>query len=123
MKPILALLLAIALIAPVAVQAQEDMRVVDNDAFTASQRPPAVFIHEAHNAAAAIDECSECHHVYESGKKVEGDSSEDMRCSDCHAEKADGGMPGLMDAFHRNCKGCHEERGKGPVMCGECHQR
>ncbi len=123
MKSIPALLLAIVLVAGTICLAQEEMQVVDNDAFIAPRRPPSVFAHEAHNETAAIDECSECHHVYENGQRVEGESSEDLRCSDCHAETADGATPGLMDAFHRNCKGCHAQEGKGPLMCGQCHQK
>jgi hypothetical protein len=123
MKAIFALLLAIALVWGTAAPAQEGMQVVENDVFTAPRRPPAIFRHDAHNAAAAIEACNACHHVYENGQRVEDESSEDLRCSDCHAEAADGAIPGLMDAFHRNCKGCHAQQGQGPLMCGECHQR
>jgi hypothetical protein len=104
--------------------AQEDMRVVPNDAFMSPQRPPAVFVHDEHNEVAGIDECNRCHHVYEDGQLVEDESSEGYRCSDCHAETDAGdGMPALMDAFHGSCKQCHLEAGKGPIMCGECHRR
>ena len=125
MKRIITVLLAVtmAVVLITAAQAQDDMRAVANDAFSAPQRPPARFNHDAHNEAAAIDECRQCHHVYQDGQLVQDESSEDQRCSDCHAEKADGRQPALMDAFHANCKGCHEQNGQGPVMCGECHQR
>jgi hypothetical protein len=102
---------------------QEEMKAVSPDAFTAPQRPAAVFPHEAHNEKAGIENCNQCHHVYEDGKLVEDESSEDRRCSDCHGLEGAGRQPGLMKAFHLNCKGCHREQKKGPVMCGECHVR
>ncbi len=102
---------------------QDDMTVVANDGFINPQRPEALFVHEDHNAAAEVDDCSVCHHVYEDGVKLEGESSEDMRCADCHGLERDGDTPSLMQAFHLNCKGCHEERKAGPIMCGECHVR
>jgi hypothetical protein len=104
-------------------RSQEDMKVVSSDAFTRSQRPAAVFPHDAHNEKASIENCNQCHHVYEEGKLVEDESSEDRRCSDCHGLEDAGRQPGLMKAFHLNCKGCHQEQKKGPVMCGECHVR
>jgi hypothetical protein len=100
---------------------QEDMTSVDNSDFSNPQRAPAVFRHDPHNEAAGIEQCNECHHVYEDGKKLEDESSEGERCSDCHTIEAQGNQPGLMKAFHMNCKGCHEKENKGPVMCGECH--
>ena len=125
MKRIITVLLtvAMAVVMITAAQAQDDMRAVANDAFSAPQRPPSRFDHDAHNEAAAIEECGQCHHVYQDGQLVPDESSEDQRCSDCHAERADGRQPALTDAFHTNCKGCHEQRNQGPVMCGECHRR
>jgi predicted CXXCH cytochrome family protein len=102
---------------------QEDMEVVDDIGFLKRQRPPAVFRHDAHNETAQIEECNECHHVYENGKKVEDESSEDRSCSDCHEEHDSGNQPGLRKAFHMNCKGCHLAKKQGPVMCGKCHVR
>ena len=102
---------------------QEDMEVVDDVGFSKKQRPPAVFRHDEHNEKAEIEDCNECHHVYEDGKKLEDESSEDQSCSECHDEKGSGNMPGLRKAFHTNCKGCHLEKNKGPVMCGTCHVR
>lgn len=100
---------------------QEDMVTVDNGVFSNPQRTPAKFKHDDHNETARIESCSECHHVYEDGKKLEDESSEDKSCSECHTLIDDGKKPGLMKAFHINCKGCHATAKKGPVMCGECH--
>ncbi len=102
---------------------QEDMEVVDDVGFSTRQRPPAVFRHDEHNEKAEIEDCNECHHVYEDGEKLEDESSEDQSCSDCHEEKDSGNIPGLRKAFHTNCKGCHLEQKKGPIMCGTCHVR
>jgi hypothetical protein len=102
---------------------QEDMEVVDNEGFTKKQRPPAVFRHDEHNEMAEIDECSECHHIYENGKKLEDESSEDQSCSECHDEEGSGDQLSLRKAFHTNCKGCHLQNKKGPIMCGQCHVR
>lgn len=102
---------------------QEDMQVIDDGGFANRQRPPAVFQHDKHNELAQIEDCNECHHVYEDGKKLEDESSEDLSCSDCHEKKGTGRQPGLRRAFHVNCKGCHLENNKGPIMCGQCHVR
>lgn len=102
---------------------QEDMEVVMDEGFPQRQRPPAVFKHDDHNEAAEIEECNECHHLYENGKKLEDESSDDQLCSDCHSENSSNNQPGLKKAFHLNCKGCHREKKKGPVMCGKCHVR
>ncbi len=101
---------------------QDEMTQVDNDIFLDPQRPPTVFNHEDHNEMAEIEDCAQCHHLYEDGKLVEDESSEDMRCAECHEEKKVGKTPSLMQAFHLNCKGCHHRENSGPVMCGECHR-
>lgn len=111
----------ISLLAIVTVYSQEEMTHVDNDVYQSPQRVPAVFNHEQHNEIAGIEECSECHHVYEEGKKLEDESSEDQRCSECHDFKTSDNTPGLTKAYHSNCKGCHQQQNKGPIMCGECH--
>jgi len=116
-----ALLLSALLL--VAAYSQEDMTAVDNSVFPKPERSPAIFEHDDHNDAAGIEDCQECHHVYEDGVLLEDESSEDELCSDCHDLEPSGQMPGLMKAFHLNCKGCHLEKKEGPVMCGECHRK
>ena len=104
------------------VHSQEDMTYVDNSAFEKPHRTAAVFIHDEHNETAGIEDCAECHHVYdEQGNKLEDESSEDQSCADCHEPDDDGSKPGLRKAYHLNCKGCHLDKQKGPVTCGECH--
>ena len=108
---------------PAAALAQEDMIVIDNSVFENPQRPPASFKHDEHNELALIEECNECHHVYEDGQRLEDESSEDQRCADCHELQDVGAKPGLVKAFHTNCKSCHRKQKKGPLMCGQCHIR
>jgi hypothetical protein len=102
---------------------QEDMEVVDCGSFSKKQRPPVVFRHDEHNEKSEIEDCSECHHIYENGEKLEDESSEDQSCADCHDEQSAGKKLGLRKAFHTNCKGCHLAKNQGPVMCGKCHVR
>jgi hypothetical protein len=106
-----------------AAYSQEEMETVDSSAFLNPERVASVFKHDVHNEAAEIDECNECHHVYEDGVKLEGESSEDMTCSECHEVEVSEEQPALMQAFHANCKGCHLSEKKGPIMCGECHRK
>jgi hypothetical protein len=100
---------------------QEDITGLADKAFGDRQRPAAVFVHEEHNEKAEIEECNVCHHLYQDGKKVEDESSEDMECSECH--KVEGGSPTrpLMKGYHDLCKSCHRANKAGPVTCGECH--
>jgi hypothetical protein len=107
----------------VAAHSQEEMISVDNSVFPNPERVASVFKHEAHNEAAEIDECNECHHVYQDGVKLEDESSEDRLCSDCHDIEMSGNQPSLMQAFHTKCKACHLSEKKGPIMCGECHRK
>lgn len=118
---LVAILVSVCFLVPA--NSQEDMEVIDNSVFEDPQRVPSVFQHDTHNESAEIEECNECHHLYEDGKKVDDESSEDQRCGDCHGTRDDGAMPSLLKAFHRNCKGCHLEKNTGPIMCGECHIR
>ncbi len=107
----------------VSAYSQEDMTSVDSSVFPKAERTSSVFLHDEHNEKAGIEECNQCHHVYEDGKLMQDESSEDQRCSDCHELKSVGSAPALMKAYHMNCKGCHLKQKKGPVMCGECHQK
>jgi hypothetical protein len=100
---------------------QEEMQVVDNSVFNRPVRSPALFEHDVHNETAEIDDCAQCHHLYEDGKLIEDESSEDQMCSECHSEKSDGSNPSLRRAYHLNCKGCHLKKGAGPIMCAQCH--
>lgn len=99
----------------------QDDTVFKLEAFGTLERPISAFDHDTHNEKAQVEDCSICHHVYENGKKLEGESSEDQACSDCHTLKAQGNQPGLRMAYHQQCKNCHIEKKKGPVACGECH--
>ncbi len=107
----------------VSAYSQDEMEFVDNRVFENPERVSSVFPHDGHNETAEIEECNDCHHIYEDGKLVEDESSEDQMCSECHEIKASGNMPALMKAYHTNCKGCHLEKKKGPIMCGECHKK
>ena len=92
---------------------QEEMRVVDNAVFDRPARVPAVFEHDIHNETADLDDCTVCHHLYEDGKLVEDESSEDQACAECHAINGSGSNPSLRRAYHLNCKGCHLKTGAG----------
>jgi hypothetical protein len=100
---------------------QDNMMHVDSSVFSNPQRDAAVFRHDEHNDIAEIDACNECHHIYEDGKKLEDESSEDEQCMDCHKAKSSGNTPSLRKAYHANCKGCHLAKEKGPIRCGNCH--
>jgi hypothetical protein len=103
---------------------QEDMEFVSNEVFDNPQRSSAIFYHDEHNELAELDDCAECHHLYdESGEKLEDESSEDQACAECHGDEDEGTKPGLMKAYHRNCKGCHMAEKKGPILCAQCHVR
>ena len=100
-----------------------DHPTIDNTIFENPQRTQALFDHDSHNEKAELEEdCSICHHVYEDGKLVSDESSEDSMCSECHLLKASSENPvPIRMAFHKRCKECHFELNKGPVLCGECH--
>lgn len=102
---------------------QEEMNQIDNSVFEQPERVSVLFKHDEHNEKADIENCNECHHLYEDGKKIEDESSEDQYCSDCHEMEASGRKPALMQAFHMNCKGCHLDQKAGPITCGECHNK
>ena len=101
--------------------AQDHMTRLDASAFEKPSRPPAVFEHDGHNEKAGVDQCHECHHVYEDGVKNPDESSEDQGCAECHPLKKSPEKTALRRAWHLRCRGCHTKSEKGPVMCGECH--
>ncbi len=101
---------------------QADMQVLSEESFPDDQRPPAVFVHDEHNAQAEVYDCSVCHHVYEDGQKVEGAMSVGQECSDCHLVQAgSGNQVDLLSAYHTQCLSCHQDKRKGPLACGQCH--
>jgi len=101
---------------------QEDISFVHDSAFTEPMRASVPFLHDQHNEMADIEDCSECHHVWEDGNKLEGDSSEDKECSECHLSHDAGDTEmDLIKAYHDNCKGCHMSQKAGPIQCSECH--
>ena len=102
---------------------QEDVTNVEDSAFEKKMRPAVPFLHDKHNETAGIDECNNCHHVYEDGKKIEDDSSEDQECSECHTLNKGDNPLSLVKVYHLQCKGCHQKKKAGPIMCSECHQR
>ena len=57
---------------------QDEIDLLDASGFDGRQRVACVFPHDDHNDAAQIDECNECHHVYEDGVRSEDESSEDQ---------------------------------------------
>ena len=117
--------LVVLALAGLSVYAQEDLSVVDDTAFADNMRPLPVFRHDEHNDAAGIEDCAECHHVYdENGQRMADESSEDQECSACHGAAEDGQFPmELVRRFHLNCQGCHQTEKAGPVVCGDCHKR
>ncbi|MFH1983394.1 MAG: acidic tetraheme cytochrome c3 TmcA [Pseudomonadota bacterium] len=102
---------------------QEDVKTVQDPAFTRHNRPPAVFLHDDHNEKAGIEECGACHHIYKDGVKLADETSEDQKCSDCHLPAGAKDTMPLVGTYHNRCKNCHMAQKKGPVMCGECHRR
>lgn len=97
---------------------------VSAQAFDTLRRPAALFDHDTHNDNAGIDDCAVCHHVWEDGKLVADESSEDTPCSDCHSISAGpDNTVSLANAFHTQCRSCHVDKGQGPLLCGQCHKR
>lgn len=101
----------------------DDCMNIDEETFTANSRPFVCFIHDEHNEAAGIEDCALCHHLYEDGKLVEDESSEELSCSECHKAKDDPRQLELTATYHKRCRGCHMKKKQGPVTCGECHKK
>lgn len=121
----LALILTAALLLACtqAALAQQDMKNLAPAAFGKLTRPPAVFVHDAHNEKAGLSDCVVCHHGAKDGKQDKTASTEGTPCAECHLVKAPKGKTDLTHAYHKQCIGCHKAKGKGPVACGQCHKR
>jgi hypothetical protein len=100
---------------------QENKGFVSDPGFNERLRPPVRFLHDDHNEAAGLHDCAACHHLYEDGKKVEGDMSVGMACSECHLSGTSDTELDLIRAYHLQCRGCHIREKAGPVTCGQCH--
>jgi len=119
----LTVFIIVSAVTAVSVFSQDDVTKVHDPAFEILTRPPVSFIHDEHNEQAGLEDCTVCHHVYEDGKKLEDETSEDQTCSECHMkDNAKDPMP-LIAAYHKMCKNCHLAEKKGPVMCAECHTK
>lgn len=117
-------LIGIIALAGLTANAQEDMEFVEDSGFASTMRPLPAFKHDEHNEKAGIEDCIECHHVYDqAGQRLEDESSEDQECSECHGAQGDEFPMELVRRFHMNCKGCHQDAQAGPVTCGTCHVR
>ena len=117
-------LIGIIVLAGLTAYAQEDIEFVEDSGFAANTRPLPAFMHDEHNEKAGIEDCIECHHVYDkAGNRLEDESSEDQECSECHGAEGDEYPMELVRRYHMNCKGCHQAEKAGPVTCGTCHVR
>ena len=117
------LMAMVLFIAVFSANSQEDVKFVEDFAFESHMRPPVPFDHDPHNENAQIEDCGVCHHVYEKGKRVDGESSAGSLCSECHTLKEGDNPMSLVRVYHLQCKGCHMEKEAGPVLCGECHHK
>ncbi len=117
-------LIGIIALAGLTAYAQEDIEFVEDSAFATTMRPLPAFMHDEHNEKAGIEDCIECHHVYDkAGNRLEDESSEDQECSECHGAEGDEYPMELVRRYHMNCRGCHQAEKAGPVSCGTCHVR
>ncbi len=103
--------------------AQDEMMILEVLKSDALRRPPVRFPHLIHEEKIS---CQRCHHDYD--EFGASDEAEEQKCTQCHQIKASDNPLSLTKAFHLQCIRCHEQatsRGytKGPVMCGQCHQR
>jgi len=115
--------IAVGIFGPAIAFAQDDIMTIESLDFDKRRRPPVLFPHGDHERSSNISSCSECHHVYENGIRIEESSSEGEPCAGCHAVSSKGNQPRLRQAFHQACRGCHLKNRKGPLMCGQCHKR
>jgi hypothetical protein len=123
-KQIILLFLISAVVLAPSFSFSDDYMNIDEEAFTQQQRPFVKFYHDEHNEKAGLeDDCALCHHLYEDGKLVEDESSEDMACSECHAQENDPKQIELAATYHNRCRACHVEKKQGPITCGACHKK
>lgn len=120
-KYIFILMASAFVLSPLTVLGEECMNI-DEAVFAKNTRPFVCFVHDEHNENAGIEECYVCHHLYEDGKLLKGETSEDMACSECHGVKDDPKHLKLIATYHDRCRSCHLEEKKGPVTCAGCHQ-
>ncbi len=99
--------------------AQEPVMILNHEQTGFRERPPVKFDHERH--AGKLD-CTRCHHDYDEYGNNHGGEDRAQSCTNCHVGSVKEGVLPLMEAFHAQCKQCHEKT-RGPVMCGECHDR
>lgn len=120
-----ALVLGICLIgiAVAAANAQSEITVVADSAFSGQKnmRPPVSFAHDAHNEQAGIYDCTTCHHMYENGRKLPDVDSVGMECSQCHLSDPDSDRIDLIRIYHLQCRNCHLDSKAGPILCAQCH--
>ncbi|MFO8084368.1 MAG: cytochrome c3 family protein [Desulfobacterales bacterium] len=126
MRKTLGLIFSVTLMATlfvgISAYCQDYITFVSDGGFSERTRPAVPFVHDEHNEMADIEECNQCHHVWEDGEIVDWDSSEDRECSECHlSDDSDHTTMDLIKAYHDLCKGCHMEQKAGPVQCSECH--
>lgn len=101
---------------------QEDMKEIKASEFGEHTRPAAVFVHDAHNEKAEIEDCTACHHGKTAdGKQDKEDNTAGTPCAECHSVDGKSGTP-LMRAYHQQCISCHTEKQLGPTHCGGCHK-
>ena len=113
----------VSIIAVFSASSQDEVKFVKDGAFTSHMRPPVPFVHDQHNETAQIEDCSACHHVYQDGRRVDGETSLGTMCSECHTlSKGDNPMS-LVRVYHLQCKGCHLEKKAGPVLCSDCDRK
>ena len=75
-------LVGVLVLAALTAYSQDDIEVVEDSGFSGNMRPLPAFMHDEHNDIAGIDECTECHHVYdEEANRLEDESSEDKECT------------------------------------------
>ena len=116
---LLAALIGVLVLGVTAAVSQEDMKIIKADAFKPHTRPAAIFVHDAHNEKAKIDDCAQCHHGKDAaGKQDKSDITAGTPCADCHAVDAKQVVTPLKGVLHQQDIGCHGQKKQGPTNCG-----